>query len=439
MSRLVSLAAAVIFVCTLTTSLAARTWLIKPDGNGDAPTIQAGVTSAAAGDTLLLANGTFSGAGNRDVEVYNAQLVIGSESGNPALCIVDCGGSSSEYHQGFDIRTTGTPTTVLKDITVRNGYSSAVGAIYVGRNTADPVTATFVDCIFTGNTSVWAGGAMAVIDGCTADLTGCQFINNSATSGGALCLYQGSSATATGCGFEGNQAQYGGAVDFSYTGTASGSFTTCAFVGNGATKHGGAIYAEAGSPVLSVCTFIENSADWSGGAVYLNGGASMTHCLSIRNRASLVGSSLCCAAAQPIQITGCTFVADSLGGAVIQCGPNVSPVLDKTIIGFAKSASALACDIGAPGTPTLTCCDIYGNDFGDWTGCIAGQAGTNGNFSADPKFCDIKTANLTVETCSPCLAANNSCNQDVGALGSGCLCGQAVEPTTWGAIKAIYK
>jgi hypothetical protein len=90
--------------------------------------------------------------------------------------------------------------------------------------------------------------------------------------------------------------------------------------------------------------------------------------------------------------------------------------------------------------PALTCCDVYGNAGGDWVGCIADQYGINGNFSEDPLFCDMSGGDLTLCANSPCLPTGNSCGVLIGAHDQGCPdCSSPVKPTSWGAIKALYR
>ena len=51
---------------------------------------------------------------------------------------------------------------------------------------------------------------------------------------------------------------------------------------------------------------------------------------------------------------------------------------------------------------TLSCCDLFGNQGGDWVGPIGGQYGTNGNISADPLFCDPGGHDFGLQDGSPC-------------------------------------
>ena len=90
------------------------------------------------------------------------------------------------------------------------------------------------------------------------------------------------------------------------------------------------------------------------------------------------------------------------------------------------------------GDPILTCSDIYGNECGDWEGCIADQAGINGNFSADPLFCDWENGDFTVAEDSPCRPAGNTCGVQVGAFGAGCE-GTSVDVMSWGTLKGKYR
>ena len=102
----------------------ARTWYVKPDSTGDVPTIQVAVDSAAAqGDTVLLANGTFTGAGNRQVDCLDKALTIISESGDPDLCLIDCGGVSTCFEElaAFYFRSSDNGTPRLEGVTITRG------------------------------------------------------------------------------------------------------------------------------------------------------------------------------------------------------------------------------------------------------------------------------------------------------------------------------
>ena len=71
--------------------------------------------------------------------------------------------------------------------------------------------------------------------------------------------------------------------------------------------------------------------------------------------------------------------------------------------------------------PTLTCCNIYGNENIDWDDRIADQLGVNGNIFDDPGFCGTATGDFTVCALSPCLQLYpGDCDDIIGAFGEGC-------------------
>ncbi len=106
----------------------ARVWNVAADGTGDAVNIQAAIDSCASGDTVLAAPGTYTGAGNRDIDFTGKAIVVMSLSG-PGVTIVDCGGSAGDYHRGFYFHSGEDTTSVLQGFTIRNGYADEGGAI----------------------------------------------------------------------------------------------------------------------------------------------------------------------------------------------------------------------------------------------------------------------------------------------------------------------
>ena len=116
-------------VALLLTSLAvaaapawSATWYIKSDGTGDAPTLQAGIDSSAAGDTVLAAAGTYAGVGNFDVDFLGKAIVLISESG-PDLTTIDCQSSG----RGIIFQNAEGPASVLSGFTVANALAAGTG------------------------------------------------------------------------------------------------------------------------------------------------------------------------------------------------------------------------------------------------------------------------------------------------------------------------
>jgi hypothetical protein len=373
--------------------VSARTWHVTPGGTGDAPTIQAGIDSAAAGDTVALANGTFTGPGNRDIEYCGKAITVRSKSGDPDLCTVDCDGAG----RAFAFQHGEGAGSVLEGITITRGYADWGGAIYLDYG-AGP---TIRGCNFVSNSAAsWGGGGAINSDAMYTDLriTGCTFSSNTAAYGGAVYFYgQWFGDIVDSCLFTGNSAVYGGVVATS-DGHYIGDFRNCTFVENSASE-GGVVWTHNGTIGFVGCTFVKNSAA-QGSAVHCHGGSSGQ--VEIRMYNCIVGYG-----------TG----------------------------GFAVDSEANEWSLGA----VLNCCDVWGNDGGDWEGEIQSQLGLNGNFSLCPAFCNIAVAPYDFQLCdeSPCLPGNHPDGYDCGLIGAweeGCICGPTrTESTTWGGIKSLYR
>ncbi len=344
-----------------------RVFLLAPDG-GDFPTIQAALDVALDHDLILLADGIYTGPGNRDLDYLGRSVRVYSHSMDPQACIIDCEGSAADPHRGACFHLHEDSTAVLAGVAIRNGYKTdhveweATGGAIRCTGGASP---TILNCRFEDNFGDWGGGAIRCREGSAPTLIDCVFVGNETTDEGGAIMATGTSAPRIErCTFQENVAARGGAV-------------SCA--GNC-------------SPLIRDCTFLENTAQ--------------------------NGSALLCRVESSPTVANCTFHANyyTAVNSEYQCFPH----FEHTIIAFTQAGRAVLCY--STGGAYLSCCDVYGNSGGDWLGCIAGQYGIDGNISADPLFCDPGAGNLRLQPESPCAPfspPNPECDL-IGAWPVGC-------------------
>jgi len=404
--------------------------VLVPD---EQPTILAGIAAAQPSDTVLIRAGTYF---EHDIELRDGITVMGEVRGELAVTIDAMG----------------------------------LGRVmYADNPTEMPMHACVQGIIFSNGAANEGGGICATGSdvGFDLDITDCAFKANGATRGGGIHI-DASSANLRECRFSENKAQNGGGIAGSgWNWDHSISVISCEFVDNYAEQAGGAIAISMANLDLTDCAFRDNRAQ-SGGAVYssnYNGRVCcMLRCSFDRNRAALGGAlhsmedvlllADCLFVENAAEQGGAAWIAYPRDAAVRNCtlARNIAETgsgiclseqaflpLEHSILAFGQDGSALACVNGLVLGPELACCDVFGNAGGDWVGCIAGQGGNEGNFSADPRFClDLEPDQpYALQTNSPCAQANNpECGQ-VGAFAVGCGT-TAAAATSFSAIKAMY-
>ncbi len=343
---------------------------------GGQATIQAGIDVAVDGDVVLLANGTYSGAGNYNIDFKGKSLTVKSANG-PDNCIVDCQQLGRAFSGEASI------TVTLEGLTIKNGTSglnSNGGAVVASKLIVN-------DCIFENNQASQDGGA--VYSTSSAVFKECRFIaNKSAYHGGAVKAF---TATVENCVFKENSSSYdGGAVYCVFF-----SFAKCIFTNNRAVARGGAIFLGSRNSSqltgeLTNCIFSGNQvSSGSGGAVYVyifdsdtNYHSYFINCTFTQNHASKHGGAVSCALSPSLN--------DSINFKNCIIWDNV-----------ASEGEEIEASLG-DGSPVITYSDVKGG----YTGA--------GNIDFDPLFLAIEEKReFYLYPDSPCIDSGT----DVGAPG----------------------
>ena len=229
-------------------------------------TIISAVSAAGNGDTVLVADGTYTGSGSPAVTFSGKPITIMSENG-PDNCIVDCNLSSLE---GLQIISGETATSILDGFTIKRGYkpNDSGGGIYITNSSP-----TIRNCIITGCTAQ-KGGAIACLSTSSPHFIDCIIQNNTAELGGGVHVRDAASPVFQNCSILNNEAtgalsdSNGGGFHVSNAGEPE--LDGCLISGNTARENGGGVYCFESTPYIFNCTFLDNTASTiNGGAIEL--------------------------------------------------------------------------------------------------------------------------------------------------------------------------
>jgi parallel beta-helix repeat protein len=252
-----------------------RTFYVKVSGNDDwdglasewdgehgpKATIQSAIdaTERHEGDAVAVADGTYTGAGNTDLDYKGKAIAVRSTNG-PKNCVIDCEGQV----RGVSFYSGETPGSVLQGFTIRNGYvEDFPGGAGVYCRYANP---TISNCTIAGNTTSWDGSGLS-----------CYYSSPLITN----CTIAGNRNTASG------NWRGGGGV---YCYESHPTLSNCTITGNTADRHGGGVYCSYSNPLISNCTITLNTAGQRGGGVYCSASSpALTNCILWGNLAGYLG------------------------------------------------------------------------------------------------------------------------------------------------------
>jgi hypothetical protein len=414
-----------VFLLSLFTSPLHATIIHVP---GDSTTIQGGINGSVDGDTVLVADGTYMGDGNRDIDFGGRAIVVLSENG-PEMTIIDCEGDSLDPHRGFYFQNGEDSTSVVQGFTITNGWADEGGGIRCYESSPK-----VNNCTFSGNTAIsptysFGGGGMYNYHS-SPMVTNCTFIDNSApfylNYGGGMYNKGGSSPTVINCTFIGNSVVYGGGM---CNWESSPTLTNCTFSQNSASVRGGGMCNLSGSrPWVTNCTFSGNTAGSYGGGMQnlYDSSPTVTNCTFNQNSASLSGGGMNNSSSSPT-VTNCTFsgnTAGSYGGGMRNW--ESSPTLTNCTFSQNSASGSGGGMNNSSSSPTVTNCILWGDlpdEIANYSGSaiviysnVQGGYTGEGNIDEDPVFLQPDTTMYTDYRLlweSPCIDTGHPDSLDV--------------------------
>lgn len=326
---------------------------VDDDGPADFKNVQTAIDDANDGDTVIVADGTYTGPGNYNIRFKGKAISVMSANG-PEYCIIDCPGGKPLKRPscGFIFTEREDANSILDGFTITNGYNGSGSGF--GRCGA-------IRCLKSSPT-----------------ITNCIITDNSGTSGGAIFCEYYSSPTITKCYIIDNKGGRGGG-GICCTAWSSPTIADCTICCNSAKRGGGIYCGVSSSPNIINCNVSANYANESGGGLHCNTQSSpiITNCIISCNFAQESGGGLYCQQDSSPKITNssiCDNESHQSGGGGILCWDSTPKITNSILWGNIRGDNSSNEILQISSSPVVTYSDIKGG----WKG--------EGNIDADPLF-----------------------------------------------------
>lgn len=385
---------------------------------GEYATIQAGIDAAAEGDTVLVADGTYTGQGNRDLD-FGGKAIVAASANGPQATVIDCGGSEAVHHRGFHFHSGEGVASVVSGFAITHGYASDGGAILCESASSPAIRGNRI----AWNTAGGTGGGVCCMDGSSPQLRDNEIVwNVAAVKGGGISCRQGSFPTIVANTLLWNRAGDGGGIS---CGQSDPTIEDNAIASNTANARGGGIYCDYYSwPTIRSNTIERNTAvEWGGGIAFRNytygsiegntlaenrsvdgGGGIFCECSSpridhntiARNESEGSGGGILCFDWSLPTLDGNTITANTAAsGGAIACTTWCHPTVKNSILWADSAGEAPEILLSDMSSLVVTYSDVEGG----WAGV--------GNIDADPTFVLAEKRDYRLLWDSPCVDAGH--------------------------------